>query len=73
MRFRRSGIESKQRLMNRTACGTMGSHTYVKPENLTVNSSRYSNGWTPIERITGDTPDVSEYIDFGFYDWVVYC
>ena len=40
--------------------------------NLTVNSSRYSNGTTPIECITGDTPDVSEYIDFGFYDWVMY-
>ena len=40
--------------------------------NLTVNSSRYSNGRTPIECITGDTPDVSEYIDFGFYDWVTY-
>ena len=40
--------------------------------NLTVNSSRYSNGRTPIECITGDTPDLSEYIDFGFYDWVTY-
>ena len=40
--------------------------------NLTVNSSRYSNGRTPIECITGDTPDVSEYIDFRFYDWVTY-
>ena len=40
--------------------------------NLTVNSSRYSNGRIPIECITGDTPDVSEYIDFGFYDWVMY-
>ena len=40
--------------------------------NLTVNRSRYSNVRTPIECITGDTPDVSEYIDFGFYDWVMY-
>ena len=40
--------------------------------NLTVNSSRYSNGRTPIECITGDTLDVSEYIDFGFYDWISY-
>ena len=37
-----------------------------------MNSSRYSNGRTPIECITGDTPDVSEYIYFGFYDWVMY-
>ena len=38
--------------------------------NLTVNSCRYSDARTPIECITGDTPDLSEYIDFGFYDWV---
>ena len=37
-----------------------------------MNSSRYSNGRTPIEYITGDTSDVSEYIYFGFYDWVMY-
>ncbi len=23
--------------------------------------------------ITGETTDISEYIDFGFYDWVTYC
>ena len=38
--------------------------------NLTVNNSRYSNGRTPLECITGETPDISEYLDFGFYDWV---
>jgi hypothetical protein len=37
-----------------------------------VNSFRYLNGRTLIEYITGDTPDVSEFIDFGFYDWVIY-
>lgn len=40
--------------------------------NLTVSSSRYANGRTPLEVITGDTPDISEYLDFGFYDFVVY-
>ena len=40
--------------------------------NLTVSSSRYAGGRTPIEIITGETPDISEYVDFGFYDWVVY-
>ena len=40
--------------------------------NLTVNSSRYSDGKTPLEIITGETPDLSEYLDFGFYDWVTY-
>ena len=27
---------------------------------------------TPMELITGQTPDISEYIDFDFYDWVWY-
>ena len=40
--------------------------------NITVNSSRYAKGRTPIEIITGITPDITEYLDFGFYDWVVY-
>ena len=40
--------------------------------NLAVSSSRYANGRTGIEIITGDTPDISEYIDFSFYDWVTY-
>jgi hypothetical protein len=38
----------------------------------TTNSSIYSNGRTPIEVITGETPDISEYLDFGFYDFVFY-
>jgi hypothetical protein len=40
--------------------------------NVTVNSSRYSNGRTPLEIITGITPDITEYLDFGFYDWVLF-
>lgn len=40
--------------------------------NLMVNSSKYSNGRTPLEIMTGETPDISEYLDFGFYDWVLY-
>jgi hypothetical protein len=23
-----------------------------------------------MEQVTGETPDMSEYLDFGFYDWV---
>ena len=40
--------------------------------NLTVSSSRYAHGRTPIEILLGDTPDISEYLDFCFYDWVSY-
>ena len=30
------------------------------------------NGRTPIEAVTGETPDISEYVDFDFYDLVCY-
>ena len=42
-------------------------------DNRSVSSSHYAKGRTPIEHITGETPDISEYLDFGFYDWVLYC
>ena len=29
-------------------------------------------GRTPLEQVTGDTVDISEYLDFGFYDWCWY-
>jgi hypothetical protein len=38
----------------------------------TVSFSRYADNRTPLEIITGETPDISEYLDFGFYDWVMY-
>ena len=40
--------------------------------NLSVSSSKYAKGRTPIEMLTGETPDISEYLDFGFYDRVVF-
>ena len=36
--------------------------------NVTVNSSRYANGRTPLEIIAGCTPDITKYLDFGFYN-----
>ena len=41
-------------------------------EILTFNSSRYSDGITPLEIITCEKPDLSEYLDFGSYDWFTY-
>jgi hypothetical protein len=35
-----------------------------------ANSLRYSKGRTPMEVITGCTPKITEYLDFGFYDWI---
>ena len=40
--------------------------------NLSVSSSHYASGRTPLEYITGETPGISEYLDFKFYDWVTY-
>jgi hypothetical protein len=38
---------------------------------LTANSSFQLEGRTPLEQqVTGETPNISEYLDFSFYDWV---
>ena len=39
-------------------------------QNRTANTARGLDGRCPLERITGETVDISEYLDFGFYDWV---
>ena len=41
-------------------------------ENICANFSKHAGGRTPLEIITGETPDISEYMDFEFYDWVTY-
>jgi hypothetical protein len=41
-------------------------------ENVCANLSIYADGRTPLEIITGETPDISEYLDFEFYDWVLF-
>lgn len=40
--------------------------------NVTVNTSKYSNGRVPLEIITGITPDISELLDFHIYQWVYF-
>jgi len=39
---------------------------------LTHTSAGSLNGCIPIAEVTGETPDISEYLDFGFYDYVWY-
>ena len=39
---------------------------------ITANSTFALEGRTPLEQLTGETPDITEYLDFGFYDWVWY-
>jgi hypothetical protein len=38
--------------------------------NVTDNGSRFAKGRTPLEIISRVTPDITEHLDFGFYDWV---
>ena len=38
--------------------------------NVTTNCSKYCDGRTPLENITDITPDIIEYLDFSFYDWM---
>ena len=40
--------------------------------NVTVTSSKYGRGRTPLEIISGNTPEISKYLDFSFYDYVVH-
>ena len=35
--------------------------------NLSVSITRYDSARTPLEYITGETPNISEYLDFTFY------
>jgi hypothetical protein len=39
---------------------------------LTSNSSFSLDGRMPMEQLTSETPNISEYLDFGFYDWIWY-
>ena len=43
-----------------------------KIQNRTSNRSRGLDGRCPLEKITGESVDITEYLDFGFYDWVWY-
>ena len=39
---------------------------------LTASNAADLNGRTPLGAITGETPDISQYLDFGWYQWVWY-
>jgi hypothetical protein len=42
-------------------------------DEIRQNVARNNLGWrTPLEVLTGDTPDISDLLDFGYYDWVWY-
>lgn len=48
------------------------SNYVCETENVTACESKYAKQRTPIKRISGDTPDITEYIDFSFYNLVTY-
>ena len=37
---------------------------------ITASFAANIQGRTPLEALTGETPDISQHLDFGFYDWV---
>ena len=37
---------------------------------ITASFATDLQGRTPLEALTGETPDISKYLDFGFYDRV---
>ena len=40
--------------------------------NMCVKLSKYAKDGTPIKIFTGNTSNMSEYLDFEFYDWVLH-
>ena len=47
-------------------------HVVSNIMNLTVSHSCKLQGRTPLKYPTGETPDILEYLDFGWYDQVWY-
>ena len=45
---------------------------FAKIMQLTATNAGGLDGITPLGALTGETPDISQYLDFGFYDWVWY-
>ena len=45
---------------------------FAKLMQVTATKAAGLAGLTPLGYLTGETPDISQYLDFGFYDWVWY-
>ena len=46
--------------------------TYVsKIMQITASFAAYLQGRTPFEALTGETPDISQYLEFGFYESIM--
>jgi hypothetical protein len=62
------------RIMHRAqAPEALWDHGFEHTDEIRQNLARKNLGWlTPFEVLTGDTPDISDLLDFGYYDWVWY-
>ena len=43
---------------------------FAKLMQLTASNAADLDGRTPLGALTGKTPDISQYLDFAWYDWV---
>ncbi len=43
---------------------------FAKLMQLTASNAANLKGRTPIEATTGETPDISQHLDFSWYSWV---
>lgn len=66
----------KIRAIFRTNCPrqlwTYGLPHFAKSMQLTATNAGNLKGEIPLGALLGKTPDISRYLDFGFYDWVWY-
>jgi hypothetical protein len=48
-------------------------HGFDHTDQIRQNMARKNLGWrTPLEALMGDTSEISDLLDFGYYDWVWY-
>ena len=62
----------KQRMIRRRVPKRVWDFAIVWEGEILSRICRHGNQFTGIERVTGDTPDISEWLDFEFYDIVHY-
>lgn len=62
----------RKRMVDRNIPTRLWDYGLVYEAEILSRLSRGPDGRTGLERLTGDTPDISEWMDFGFYDLVWY-
>ena len=58
----------KQRIIRRRVPKRVWDFGIVWESEILLRMCRHGNDFTGMERVTGDTPDISEWLDFEFYD-----